>query len=85
MRTRAERRKNNFSKIRKRKQIVNDIYNDGWCYKHDNQYSKGKIHCSCPLCTAKTKGGNYKHSDRQKIDNMDEQMSIYENEESGDE
>jgi hypothetical protein len=20
-------------------------------YKHDGQYAKGKIHCSCPMCT----------------------------------
>ena len=35
--------------------ICRDNY--GWQY-YDNlhQYSKNKIHCSCPMCSAKTKG-----------------------------
>lgn len=38
--------------IHRKKFICNHIYWDGcdW-YKHDGQYSKGKIHCSCRMCT----------------------------------
>ena len=31
-----------------------DIANRYWHYKHDGQYSKGKIHCSCWMCSGKT-------------------------------
>lgn len=54
-------------------------------YKHLNQYNKGKIHCSCPLCSAKTRNKgkrrkncnsytpaiNYKISDLRKIMEME--------------
>ena len=33
-------------------------------YKNLHQYSKNKIHCSCPMCSAKTRNkGNSKHKD----------------------
>lgn len=52
-------------------------------YKNLHQYSKNKIHCSCPMCSSKTrnKGNskhrgmspsiNYKISDVRKIQRMD--------------
>lgn len=52
-------------------------------YNNLHQYSKNKIHCSCPMCAAKTrnKGGskhkgmspsiNYKISDIRKLQKMD--------------
>lgn len=57
----------------------------GWpstMYDNLHQYSKNKIHCSCPMCSAKTrnKGSskqkgmapsiNYKISDQRKIDRL---------------
>lgn len=76
---------------RRRKHLSDSIYwwynrGQGFSYyKNLHQYSKNKIHCSCMLCSAKTrnKGGrrnkkgnyapslNYKISDRRKIDRMD--------------
>ena len=66
----------------------------GRCFKlkYDGMYSKNKIHCSCPICTRKTnnkgknrlKHGNYypskdwKHSDLQKIQKMDDEIKEYE-------
>lgn len=66
----------------------------GRCFKlkYDGMYSKNKIHCSCPMCTRKTnnkgknrlKHGNYypskdwKHSDLQKIQKMDDEIKEYE-------
>lgn len=54
--------------IKRKKNIVLHVYalfNDkdvnggnGW-YKHDGQYSKGKIHCSCPLCSIKAYYGEH--------------------------
>lgn len=36
-------------------------YAYGWdYYDNSHQYSKGKIHCSCPCCTAKTNTSKYK-------------------------
>lgn len=55
-------------------------------YKYDGMYSKGKIHCSCPLCATKTSrkrakwkigGGetkNWKHSDLQKLRFLHDQI-----------
>ena len=54
-RTSAERRHNDWTKAIRKMKICRDNY--GWQY-YDNlhQYSKNKIHCSCPMCSAKTKG-----------------------------
>lgn len=35
--------------ILRKKRISNSVYGLDW-YKHDGQYSKGKIHCGCGLC-----------------------------------
>ena len=59
-RTRAERRHNDWAKAIRKRKIVRDVY---YSYEHsfwdfyDNlhQYSKNKIHCSCPICSEKTK------------------------------
>lgn len=53
MRTKAERRHKDWTKAIRKMKICRDNY--GWQY-YDNlhQYSKNKIHCSCPLCRAKT-------------------------------
>lgn len=79
MRTRAERRKNNINHIKKKKNLVHSFMGSDW-YKHDGQYSKGKIHCSCPLCTGKKKGrrrnNDRPYSDRKKIDSMAQKAYI---------
>ena len=70
--------------IKRKKKIAEKLYGSGY-YKCDGKYDKGKVHCSCPMCSRKTnnkgknrlKHGNYypskdwKHSDQQKIDSMD--------------
>ena len=57
IRTRAERRHNNVRKAERKKRIAREVYphEKEWDY-YDNlhQYSKNKIHCSCPMCSAKT-------------------------------
>lgn len=82
-RDRAYRRKKNFSKARRKKRICLDIMGSDW-YKHDGQYIKGKIHCSCPLCREKSKMKNarygnvhnYTHSDAMKLER--DKLSLYE-------
>lgn len=43
--TREQRNKH----IKRKKRICNN-YGFDW-YKHDGMYNKGKIHCSCKMCT----------------------------------
>lgn len=64
------------------------MLNDYLYYEHDGELSKGKIHCSCGICTEKTrnKGNrrklsrnywpslNFKTSDLRKIESMNEQL-----------
>ena len=81
MRPTAEKRHNDYKKaIRKRRidrEIDNSIYHRDW-YDNLHQYSKNKIHCSCPMCAEKTNNRghygssmNWKITDRRKLDEMD--------------
>ena len=50
----AERRKKDISKALRKKRIAEQRpWLGGW-YDNLHQYSKNKIHCSCPSCTVKT-------------------------------
>lgn len=77
-RNRGYRRKINFRKGRNKKRLFERLAHGSWSlYEYDGQYIKGKIHCSCPACSAKTNNRgrygaamNYKHSDLQKLDSM---------------
>ena len=81
-RTRADRRKTDFAKAKRKRDICINAY--GWEYYHAglHMYSKNKIHCSCPLCASKTRGAvrkatgrseDWKISDTRKRDSMSEQ------------
>jgi hypothetical protein len=84
--------------IRKRriaKMIYASWYNESdWeYYSNLHQFSKNKIHCSCPLCSAKTRNKgkrrknahssalslNYKISDLRKIQRLEMSKEDYEN------
>ena len=91
MRTRAERRHKNIVKALRKRNITRACYCAGgldWEY-YDNlhQYSKNKIHCSCPMCSSKTNNRgrlkwygigrkNWKHSDLIKINRLESQLTI---------
>lgn len=82
-RNRSWRRKKDFSKGRRKKNLSHAVCHDQW-YEHDGQYIKGKIHCSCYWCSRKTNNRgrygtamNWKHSDKQKLDSMDLKISEY--------
>ena len=38
-----------------------------WHYNHDGQYSKGKIHCSCRMCSSKTNTDGWAMSDMRRL------------------
>ena len=66
MRSKAWRRHKNLVKALRKARIIKE-QNDYWNYKSLNQLVKGKIHCSCPMCSSKTKKDGYSHSDLKKI------------------
>lgn len=80
MKTRAERRKDDFTKAIRKRDICREHYGFEY-YDNLHQYSKGKIHCSCPLCANKVgKYGNtpnYNHSDEKKIESMNERVKEF--------
>ena len=65
MRTRAERRHNDKKKALRKRYITRNAY---YSYSIDmqdyydnlHQYSKNKIHCSCPICSAKTRNKGHR-------------------------
>lgn len=84
-RTRAYSRFKDWRKALHKQYICRHHY--GWEY-YDNlhQYSKNKIHCSCPLCRAKEQLAKnsmkrYKFSEHRKIARMyEEEKEYYERE-----
>ena len=40
-----------------------------------HQYSKNKIHCSCPDCSVKTSKNGYTNTDKKKLLNLKEQLN----------
>ena len=97
MRNKAWRRHKDYSKAKRKRDIdreLQPIFNNEeglhfwYWYGNLHQYSKNKIHCSCPLCAAKTnnKRGkrcvwapavNYSMADRKKQDRMTNDLNDY--------
>lgn len=88
-RTRAYRRFKNYTKAKRKRDLdlqVSYYFNEDGTglYKNLHQYSKNKIHCSCPMCSAKTRNKgkrrttianyspsiNYSIADKRKYDAM---------------
>lgn len=82
MRGLAYNRKKSFAKAKRKQNLCRKFYGFEY-YNNLHQYNKNKIHCSCPLCRAKTgkhkmawsggrtNGKNWKHSDLKKINQME--------------
>lgn len=83
-----ENRRRSILKALRKKRIDSQVYDydrDYGFYDNLHQYSKNKIHCSCPMCSAKTKNKghrkknwwapphNYKISDVRKINRLEYQ------------
>ena len=90
--SRAYNRDVSRRKALRKKRIAEEVYWDGRnhpYYSNLHQYSKNKIHCSCPMCSPKTRNKgrrdrknymrslNYKLSDLKKIISMDDEMLEY--------
>lgn len=84
--SRGERNKKNWAKaIRKRNLVVSwPCFKEGY-YNNLHQYMKNKIHCSCPMCRAKTSkkkmrkavgpgGKNWDLADKKRIDEMKDEL-----------
>lgn len=91
MRTRGERRHNDWSKAIRKRNISRQYALFGFPYGdwYDNlhQFSKNKIHCSCPLCSNKTHGSqcgpamNWCGHDLRQIERDKEELEEYYSEE----
>ena len=57
--SRAKRRHKDVSKALRKASISKLVYQFNW-YDNLHQYSKNKVHCSCPLCSCKTNTKIYK-------------------------
>ena len=70
--TRQETRANTWKHAIRKRKIARAIYHsDKDYYDNLHQYSKNKIHCSCPDC----QGVGKKVSERRKINYMEDQVS----------
>lgn len=58
VRSRAERRKLNAKKAKRKQQLAAAV--NGIKYDNLHEYSKNKIHCSCPSCSGLSKTGSKK-------------------------
>ena len=73
----AKNRHNSWRKAIRRRRIDRDVhqgygrFRGGDWYDNLHQYSKGKIHCSCELCSAKTRKDGYTISDIRKIQRLE--------------
>lgn len=53
-RSRHTRRKKDAHKAIRKQKIAQEVYSYEW-YDNLHEYSKGKIHCSCPICSGASK------------------------------
>lgn len=91
--TGGRNREVSFRKARRKRRIARDIYHawheDDWQYYNNlHQYSKNKIHCSCPCCSTKTrnkgrrrhKAGNYNRNLNYKVSELRRLLAMDEEE-----
>lgn len=76
-RDRGEKRKIDFAHALRKKNKAETIRvnRDYPYYDNLHQYSKNKIHCSCPDCSGKTSRDGYTNSDKKKLLNLEEQLN----------
>lgn len=81
-RTRGYYRRMSTIKGKRKRNIVLSIRKED-LYEHVHQYSKNKIHCSCPLCAfnnkkaVRVKGKAITASDLRKIASMDAKLNEF--------
>ena len=69
-------RKQRIRHIKRKKRIIKEL-NNYWLYEHEGVLSKGKIHCSCKLCSAKSNRNGWKPSDILKIEKFNHDIKEY--------
>ena len=85
MRNKAEKRHYDWVKAIRKKKLSDSWMEGDHYYNNLHEYSKNKIHCSCPICSNKTnnKGRkkyygigrkNWKHSDLIKVERLESQL-----------
>ena len=76
--SRAKRRKKDVSKALRKRNIVLNRGSRDW-YGSLHQYSKNKIHCSCPMCRFKSifEPDQQTHSDMMRVEKQKDQMREY--------
>lgn len=87
LKTRSQRRHTDYAKAIRKRDISKHNYGFDY-YDNLHEYSKNKIHCSCPLCRAKTNNKTHKHvwfpamnwsmMDRRRLDEMQDSLNEYE-------
>ena len=75
-RTRDYYRKQRAKHINRKKRIIHELI-DYWGYKHDGVLSKGKIHCSCWMCSGKTKVHGWKPRDLRELEGIKCELNEY--------
>lgn len=84
-RNRAYNRDVSKRKALRKKRLAEEVYYNGkeWPYYNNlHQYSKNKIHCSCPICSPKTRNKgrrdrkNYMRSLNYKASELKRQISM---------
>lgn len=73
-RDRGEKRKIDFTHALRKKKKAETKFSSPY-YDNLHQYSKNKIHCSCPDCSGKTSRDGYTNSDKKKLLNFEEQLN----------
>ena len=70
---RSLQRYNSKRKALRKKKLAALLYPDAEArpyYSNLHQYSKNKIHCSCPICSGKVATHGYTHSDLKKLEKI---------------
>ena len=67
-RTKAYYRHHRWRVINRKKKFVKQT--GRWNYKFDGVFNKGKMHCSCGMCTYKIRTLGYTMSDMRKIERL---------------
>lgn len=49
----------------------------GWHVTYEGQFAKGKVHCSCPMCSQKTNRDGFPHSQIIQLECLNSQLSDY--------
>lgn len=75
-RTSEYRRHQRKRVINRKKHIIHE-QNDYWNYKHEGCLDKGKIHCSCWMCSAKTGVHGWKMGDLKNLMGMKKEADDY--------